>query len=122
MASDAIFAPADLVGLRGNFLADSSSYTSFLRRGYLSRDYTNSIYNPYHNFSQLEYEGDSLLPIVDPAKARLASTDYSEEIRTTYLQLPTPLDPRITELARKITASADNPYDKSVVLEVLPSP
>jgi protein-glutamine gamma-glutamyltransferase len=117
MATDAIFAPADLVGLRGNFLADNSRYTSFLRRGYLSRDYTGSIYNPYHNFSQVEYEGDSLLPIVDPAKVRLASTDYSEEVRATYLQLPTPLDPRITELARKITASANNPYDKSVVLE-----
>ncbi len=72
---------------------------------------------PYHNFSQVEYEGDSLLPIAEPAKARTASTVYSEEVRTTYLQLPTPLDPRITELARKITASANNPYDKSVAME-----
>jgi protein-glutamine gamma-glutamyltransferase len=117
MATDAIFAPADLVGLRGNFLADSSSHSAFLRRGYLSRDSTDSIYNPFHNFSQVEYEGDSLLPIVEPARARAASTDYSEEVRATYLQLPSPLDPRISELARRITASANNPYDKSVAME-----
>jgi len=33
------------------------------------------------------------------------------------LQLPPKLDPRIPQLAQKITAAAENPYDKSVVLE-----
>ena len=55
-------------------------------------------------------------PVVDPAKARAASQEYPEELAATYLQLPT-LDLRIPELAHRITASADNPYDKSLALE-----
>ena len=118
MASDALFAPANLVGLRGNFLAESANYRLFLRRGYLSRDSTGSVYNPFHNFSQIQYEGDSLLPITDPAKARKAGTEYPSEIRDSYLQLPADLDLRIPELARKSTASANNNYDKAMALEV----
>jgi protein-glutamine gamma-glutamyltransferase len=117
MASDALFAPANLVGLRGNFLAEPSNYRLFLRRGYLARDSTGSVYNPFHNFSQIQYEGDSLLPVTDPAKARVGGTAYPKEIRENYLQLPEGIDPRITDLARKSTSSANNPYDKSVVLE-----
>jgi protein-glutamine gamma-glutamyltransferase len=117
LASDALFAPANLVGLRGNFLADNSSYSAFLRRGYLSRDSTDSIYNPFHNFSQIVYEGNSLLPVADPARVRAASTEYPVAILNTYLQLPPAIDSRISELARRITASGKNPYDKSVALE-----
>ncbi len=72
----------------------------FQRHGYLTRDSTDSIYNPFHNFAQIEYEGDSLLPIVDPAQMRAASADYPVEIQDTYLQLPE-LDRRIPELAQK---------------------
>ena len=118
MASDALFAPASLIGLRGNFLAESSSYQAFLHRGYLARDSTGSVYNPFHNFSQIQYEGDSSLPVIDPVKARSAGTEYPSEIRESYLQLPTELDPRIPELARRNTATANNPYDKAVALEV----
>jgi transglutaminase-like putative cysteine protease len=116
MASDAVFAPASLVRIRGNFLSEASNFNSALHRGYLSRDPTDSVYNPFHNFGQLKYEGESLLPITDLAQARAASQDYPEGIAKTYLQLPT-LDQRIPELARKITASATTPYDKSVALE-----
>ncbi len=117
MASDALFAPASLVGLRGNFLAESSNYRLFLRRGYLSRDSTGSVYNPFHNFSQIQYEGISLLPIIDPVKVRRAGEDYPNDIRDRYLQLPADLDSRVPDLARKSTASANNPYDKAVMLE-----
>ncbi len=117
MASDALFAPANLVGLRGNFLADASSYNVFLHRGYLTRDSTGSIYNPFHNFGQIQYEGESLLPVRDPVQARAATTDYPVEITNTYLQLPPELDPRIPELARRSTSSANNPYDKAIALE-----
>jgi hypothetical protein len=118
MASDALFAPANLVGLRGNFMGENSSAQLFARRGYLALDSTGSVYNPFHNFSQLQYEGVSRLPIVDTATARGAGKDYPYEILKSYLQLPAELDPRIVELTRKAAASADNPYDKSVALEL----
>lgn len=117
MASDALFAPAELVGIRGSFLAESANNRLFLKRGSLSRDSAGSVYNPYRNFSQVQYEGVSLLPVVDPAKARAAATEYPKEIRDSYLQLPVDLDPRITDLARRSTASARNPFDKAVALE-----
>jgi protein-glutamine gamma-glutamyltransferase len=116
MASDAVFAPSNLVRLRGNFMAEASNYNAFQRRGYLTRDSTDSIYNPSHNFAEIEYEGDSLLPIVDPAQMRAASTDYPAEIQDTYLQLP-PLDRRIPELAQKITTPGRSSYDKAVLME-----
>ncbi len=50
-------------------------------------------------------------------KARTAGTEYPDDIGKLYLQLPPKLDPRIPQLAQKITAAAGNPYDKSVVLE-----
>ena len=116
MASDAIFAPVNLIRVRGNFYQEGTGYNALARRSYLTRDSTDSLYNPAHNFGQVQYEGNSLLPVVDPAKARAALQDYPVEFALTYLQLPK-LDPRIPELARKITAAADNPYDKSVALE-----
>jgi transglutaminase-like putative cysteine protease len=117
MASDALFAPANLVGLRGNFLADSSNYQIFLRRGYLTRDSTGSVYNPFHNYSQIQYEGESRLPVLDRVKARTAGEVYPDEIRESYLQLPRELDPRIPDLARRSTASANNAYDKAMAME-----
>jgi protein-glutamine gamma-glutamyltransferase len=116
MASDAVFAPANLVRIRGSFLSQNSNFDSVQHSGHLTLDLTDSVYNPFHSFGQLKYEGDSLLPIVDPVQARAASQDYPAGFENVYLQLPT-LDRRIPELAQKITASANNPYDKSVALE-----
>jgi len=117
MASDALFAPSQLMVLRGNFSGEAGSYDGSVRRSTLGVDSTGSVYNPSHNFSQIRYEGISILPVARPAQARSAGTDYPEEIRETYLQLPEKLDARIPELARKISASADNPYDKSIAIE-----
>jgi protein-glutamine gamma-glutamyltransferase len=117
LASDALFAPAQVVALRGNFSGDAGTYDGATRNSFLSVDSTGSIYNPFHNFSQIRYEGVSILPMARPEQARTASTNYSPEIRRTYLQLPTNLDRRIPELARKVTAGADTPYDKSLAIE-----
>jgi hypothetical protein len=114
MASDAIFAPSTLIALRGNFAGDSN-YGA--HRGYLIRDSTGSIYNPYRNFSQVQYEGDSLLPSVQPLIVRLAGEDYPPEITSTYLQLPLHLDPRVAQLAKKMTAAGQNPFDKAVDMQ-----
>ena len=117
IATDSLFAPANLLSVRANFLNGAPGYNSFLRRGNLFRDPTGSIFNTFRNFVQIEYEGESLLPSVQPAIVRAASMDYSDEMRATYLQLPHSLDPRIPELARQITRLENNAFDKSVALE-----
>jgi len=117
MASEALFAPSQVFALRGNFATEEGTYTSAVRHSALKVDLTGSIYNHSENMGQIRYEGVSLLPVARPASARSAGTQYSEEMRETYLQLPDNLDPRIPELARKITASANNPYDKSLAME-----
>src|SRR5258708_10686460 len=103
--------------LRGNFSNDAGTYYGSARRSTLRMDLAGSIYNPARNYSQVRYEGFSLLPESRPLKARTAGTDYPEHIQRLYLQLPPKLDPRIPQLAQKITAAAGNPYDKSVLLE-----
>ncbi|HKM66012.1 MAG TPA: DUF3488 and transglutaminase-like domain-containing protein [Candidatus Acidoferrum sp.] len=117
LASDALFAPAQVLRMRGNFSGDAGTYFGSARRSTLGVDSADSIYNPARNFSQIRYEGLSLLPVARPAKARKAGTDYPADVRDTYLQLPDNLDPRIPQLAQKITAAADNPYDKSIQME-----
>jgi transglutaminase-like putative cysteine protease len=117
IASDALFAPAQVVRLRGNFLSEASTYYSSVRNSVLLLDSTGSIFNTSHNFSQIRYEGLSILPQSRPAQARSAGTVYPQEIRDAYLQLPHALDPRIQQFARRITASARNPFDKAVAME-----
>jgi transglutaminase-like putative cysteine protease len=116
IASEALFAPAQLIRLRGNFSGDAGTYYANARRSYLYLDSAGSVFNPYHNYAQIRYEGVSLLPVSRPARARTAGANYPEEIRNAYLQLPA-LDPRIPDFARRITLSADNPYEKAIAME-----
>ena len=115
-ASDAVFAPAEALVLRGNFSGDGGTYYSSVQRSRLTTDAAGSITNPYRNFAQIRYEGVSRLPVARPAQARFAGNDYPEKIREVYLQLPV-LDPRIPDLARRVTASGDNALDKAIALE-----
>ena len=117
LASDAIFVPGQVVQLRGNFANDANRYYISQRSSTLATDSAGSVFNPSHNFVQIRYDGLSLLPAVRPAAARFAATEYPEEMRRVYLQLPERLDPRIPELARKITAQVSNPYDKALLME-----
>ncbi|HTQ62396.1 MAG TPA: DUF3488 and transglutaminase-like domain-containing protein [Candidatus Solibacter sp.] len=117
VATDTIFAPAKVISLRGNLSGEDSNNEAGARHSYLIRDSSGSLFNPFHNFSTLLYEGFSSLPAMDVPRLRAASTDYPETIRDTYLQLPPQLDPRIPELARQITQRADDPFDKTVTLE-----
>ncbi|HTA59461.1 MAG TPA: DUF3488 and transglutaminase-like domain-containing protein, partial [Candidatus Baltobacteraceae bacterium] len=117
LASDALFAPAQLMQLRGNFSNDAGTYYGSARRSMLGMDSGGAVFNPSRNYSQIRYEGVSLLPESRPLKARTAGVDYPEDIQRLYLQPPPNLDPRIPQLAQKITAAADNPFDKSVLLE-----
>ena len=116
MGSDAVFAPAQVLRLRGNFSGDATTYFSSIQRSRLITDGAGSISNPFRNFAQIRYDGVSLLPVARPAQARFADSNYPQQIRETYLQLPV-LDPRIPDLARRVTASVDNPFDKAIAVE-----
>lgn len=115
LATDALFAPANVILLRGNFSGQGSVYEASPRRNYLLRDATGSLFNPYHNYSPIRYEGFSILPAIAAAKLREAGTNYPEDILHTYLQLPG-MDPRIQALAAQVTRNAATPYDKTVTL------
>ncbi len=48
---------------------------------------------------------------------RTGSTDYPPFIRETYIPLPEDMPQRVHQLARELTASATNPYDKAVAIQ-----
>ncbi len=111
VASEAIFTPVNLLALQGNFSGEGSG------NSYVRRDSTDSLFNPFHNFSAVRYVGVSRLTVRDVSKLRAASSDYSSEVSAEYFQLPDSLDPRISDLARQITARAGTPYDKAAAIE-----
>ena len=117
VATDTIFAPANVLRLRGNLSGEGSDQEAGARRSYVQRDADGSLYNPFHNFSTVRYEGFSALPSRNVARLRAAVPDYSQDMRDTYLQLPTGLDPRIKQLAEQVTARLQNSYDKTAAVE-----
>jgi protein-glutamine gamma-glutamyltransferase len=116
IATNALFFANAVESVRGRFNDEMGSAPQGQRRAYLLKDPTGSIFNPYHNFSRMQYEARSILPTPPPDALREAGADYSDSLRESYLQLPT-LDRRIPELAKQITARADNPYDKARAVE-----
>jgi hypothetical protein len=116
MATDAVFAPANAISILGGFSGANPTAGFNARRTYLFRDSTGSLFNPFRNYVPVRYYGYSRLPVVDAMKLRAAPTDYPDEIRSVYLQLPA-LDVRIPELAKGIAARARTPYDKAVAIE-----
>ena len=117
LATDAVFAPANAVSLCGDFSGEGGNAFGPGRRMYLFRDFTGSVFNPFHNYSAVRYVGYSRLPALHPAKLRIAGTDYPDDIQANYLQLPLELDSRIAALAQKVTANAQTPFDKTVAIE-----
>jgi len=116
VATDAIFVPGKPLRLRGNFTGEANSFGG-VRRSYLMRDSTGSIFNPFHNYSSIQYSGISRFPVLKAATLQAAGQDYPVDVADKYLQLPARLDPRIPELARQVAEQAATPYDKSVALE-----
>jgi hypothetical protein len=88
-----------------------------MRRSYIFRDSTDTLLNPFHNYSALRYLGFSRLPPLNAARLRAAPTNYSPDITEVYLQLPAQLDARIPEFARQIVKDAQTPFDKALVME-----
>src|SRR5713226_1064794 len=116
LATDAIFVPGKVVSLKGNFTGEGGNSFTAIRRTYIFRDSTDTLLNPFHNYSAVRYAGISRLPPRNAVKLRSASTDYPSDISAIYLQLPE-LDPRIPELTSQITKNAPTPFDKAVAIE-----
>ncbi len=116
IATDAIFVPGKVLSLQGNFTGEAGNSFDAVRQTYILKDSTDSLFNPFRNFTAVRYAGVSRLPAANPAKLRAASKNYPEEIAANYLQLP-PLDPRIPELAREITKNAQTPFDQAFRLQ-----
>jgi transglutaminase-like putative cysteine protease len=112
IATSAIFTPGEPISLKGSFSPDRSASES-----YLLQDSTGSLFNPFHNYSAVRYTGLSRLPKLDAPQLRSAGDAYPPAIRAEYLQLPPELDARIPNLARQVTARANNPYDKARAVE-----
>ena len=109
VATDAIFVAARPTTIWGRFGADSGSDRA---RSYLIFNRTGTLLNPFHNSAAVHYDAVSQIPTVPPQKLRDATAVYPPDISSTYLQLPR-LDPRIKQLAERITAHAPTPYDKA---------
>ncbi len=116
IATDAIFVAPRVVELRGFFTPGVERAGSPQRSQFLMIDGTGTLTNPARNEIRMRYEGVSRVPAVPPAKLRAATTDYPDEIRNFYLQLPR-IDPRVQRLADEVTARASNPYDKAATIE-----
>ncbi len=117
LATDAIFIAPRLESLHGRLMNDSSASAAPARGSFLFLDSAGSLFNPAHNETKTRYQGTSNLPAVPPAELRLSPADYPDAIRGVYLQLP-PLDPRIVDLAQKITADSRNEYDSAARIEL----
>ena len=63
------------------------------------------------------YKAESYVPLVVVRELRAASTDYPEEIRKQYLQLPASLPGRVRQLAQSLTQVQTNAYDKAKAIE-----
>jgi transglutaminase-like putative cysteine protease len=117
MATDVIFVPGKPVTLQGNFSGQANNSYGPLRNNYLNRNDAGTIFNPFHNYAAIRYTGMSTLPVLDVRKLRTAGDTYPEDIQQAYLQLPPQLDARIPELAKQLSAKADNAYDKARAVE-----
>jgi hypothetical protein len=116
MATDAIFVPSNAISVVGGFNGENPGAVSNVRRTYVFRDFTGSLFNPFRNYAPVRYFGVSRLPTLLPAKLRAASTEYPQNIRDTYLQLPE-LDKRVVPFTQSVIGRATNPYDKAFAIE-----
>jgi len=82
----------------------------------ITLDQTDSLHYPGHSYVPISYEALSDIGLPSPDELRRASADYPAEIRRVYIPLPD-FDPRVAELARQVTASASNNYDRAAAIE-----
>ncbi len=103
LSTDVLFAaaePRELTGLR-----------------LLSMDESGSLHNPQNISVPFAYDVISDAGLPSPRQLQSASREVPADIRLVYLRLPHQMDPRIGELARTLTASATNNYDRAAALQ-----
>ena len=83
---------------------------------FVTVDRAGAIYNLDTAHPIGRYEAESILPKSAAQDLRAASGELPLGIKQLYLQLPA-TDPRIPELARRITANATNEYDRASAIE-----
>lgn len=105
ISSDVIFAAASARRISG-------------RMRLLTLDETDSLHAPQHILTPIQYEVVSQVGLPSPELLRGTPQDYPGSISLLYLRLPPRLDPRIRELAEKLTASAGNDYDRAVEIQM----
>jgi transglutaminase-like putative cysteine protease len=82
----------------------------------LNVDETGSLHSPAYAFSALSYDVVSETGLPSARELQQAPTDYPDDIRLVYLRLPD-LNPKIVELARQLTSTATNNYDRTTAIE-----
>jgi transglutaminase-like putative cysteine protease len=76
------------------------------------------VVGPHTQLLKLEnYQLVAEVPIISENAMVQSGTDYPEEIKRRYLQLPAHLPSRIRELAQKVTKNAKTPYEKVRAIE-----
>src|SRR3972149_8003598 len=63
------------------------------------------------------YIGMSRVNLATPRELAQAATNYPREITARYLQPPSELPRRVVQLARRITAAAQTPYEKVLAIQ-----
>jgi protein-glutamine gamma-glutamyltransferase len=104
------------IGTNVFFLAPDAQSLSGNYRS-ITIDSAGAVYNSDPNRAIGTYEATSEPFLPSPEKLRTSANFYSADIALKYLQLPTRVDPRVSQLASQITASADNAYDKAAAME-----
>jgi protein-glutamine gamma-glutamyltransferase len=103
------------IGTNVFFLAPEAQ---ILAGGYnfVTVDRAGAVYNLDAGHPIGRYEAESILPGSGAQQLRTASGELPIAVRQLYLQLPA-TDPRIPELARRVTANATNQYDRASAIE-----
>jgi len=83
----------------------------------ISLDQTGSLHNAQSLSVPYAYEVVSEAGMPSARNLRNSPPQYPDEIRLVYLRLPHTMDPRVSELARTLTSSATNNYDRAAAIQ-----
>lgn len=83
----------------------------------LNMDETGSLHNPQNLSVPFAYDVVTDAGLPSARDLRTTSAQYPEQVRLVYLRLPHTMDPRVAELARTVTASAANNYDRAMAIQ-----
>jgi transglutaminase-like putative cysteine protease len=103
VSTDVLFAAAEVRELNG-------------RLRLISIDQTQSLHDQQHGSGPISYSVVSEAGLPSPEELRAASTRYPAEIGQVYLRLPA-IDPRVADLARRITAASGDNYSRALALQ-----